>query len=65
MLTRRDTIREETVGSLLKKLQKKGKNVKVIAEEEGEDTSDLDIDAKEEKEKKHQEELDALQLLVG
>ena len=33
MLTRRDTIKEETVEVLLKKLQKKGKNVKIIAEE--------------------------------
>ena len=33
MLTRRDTIHEETVESLLSKLKKKGKNVLVVADE--------------------------------
>ena len=33
-IKRRDTMKEETVESLLEKLQKKGKNVKIVAEEE-------------------------------
>lgn len=33
-IKRRDTLKEETVESLLEKLQKKGKNVKIVAEEE-------------------------------
>lgn len=33
-LARRETLKEETVEQLLEKLQKRGKNVKIVAEEE-------------------------------
>lgn len=33
-MQRRETFKEETVEALLEKLQKKGQNVKIVAEEE-------------------------------
>lgn len=49
---RRDTLKEETAEALLEKLQKKGKNVKIVTEEEEQDQA--------EKVAKQQEEMQTL-----
>ena len=55
-MQRRQTLREETVESLLEKLQKKGKNVKIVGDEE---------EVRQKEAAKQAEEMRQLQELMG